>query len=341
MISLKRNVDELERREEKFQAILNCYLSAINSIQTHVVEVRADIVEEHRRRLRLLRRNIQGSPTLEVLEASRAALDRDLVWYQETASVLLEEKEKELREIIALLGEAAHTLGIRNEAHSSRLKGFTKELEAASKLEDLGEMRRRLTEQVIQLKSCAGSFQQEGSASVLQLQQDLCTFRSRLDNAERLASTDSLTGVLNRREGERRLSEFIESGKPFCLIIFDLDRFKGINDRYGHKSGDQVLKSFARRLCEEVRPDDPVCRWGGDEFLVIMGSPLRDVMRRAYQIGERLRGRYSITPEGREIMVPISASLGVAEYVPGESCEQLFERADGVLFKQKRVREAV
>lgn len=335
MISLKKNVDELERREGLFHASLNCYLSAINSIQAHALEIRAEIVEEYRRQLRSLRRSVQSNPTPEVLEASRVSLDRELAWFQEAAVDLLKQKDKELRGIISLLGEAAQTLSQRNDVYSVRLRNFTKELEAVSLLDDLGEMRRRLTEQVIDLKTCAGAFQADGDASVSQLKAELKGFQERLDNAERLASVDTLTGLWNRREGEKRLNEKVRAGDPFCVIVFDLDRFKAINDRYGHNCGDQVLKSFARRLAEEIRPDDPVCRWGGDEFLVIMSSPLKDVMRRAHQISERLRGRYIITPAGRETSVPLSASLGVAEYIPGESAEQLFERADGVLYRQK------
>jgi len=335
MISLKKNVDELERREGLFQAALNCYLSAINSIQSHTIELGAELVEEYRRRLRSLRRNVQNLPSAEVLETSRVALDKELAWFQKAATGLLEEKEKELQDIIFLLTEAARTLGARDARHASKLQEFTSELETVSRLDDLSEVRRRLAEQVIELKTCMGAFQRESDSSVSQLQQELKSIQERLDQAEQLATTDPLTGLLNRREGERRLHEMVRAGNPFCVLVFDLDRFKTINDRYGHVCGDQVLKSFARRLADAVRPNDPVCRWGGDEFLVIMACPLRDAMHRASQIGEKLSGRYTIIPGGRETTVLVSASLGVAEYVPGESAEQLFERADGVLYRQK------
>jgi diguanylate cyclase (GGDEF)-like protein len=335
MISLKRKVDELERKDVLFQSALNCYLSAVNSIQTHAIEVVADMLDQHRSHLRALRRGVQENPTPDMLETSRLALESELAWYRKSSMDMLRGKEKELRDIIALLSEATQTLVQRNDTHSSRLKNFTRELEAVAKLNDFGEMRKRLAGQLIELKNCVGAFQTEGAGSIGAMQDELLAFRQRLDNAERLAAIDAVTGLLNRREGERRLQEMIESKGTFCLVLFDLDRFKMINDRYGHNCGDQILQSFARRLGEQVRPDDVVCRWGGDEFLVILKAPLRDAMRQASQVSDRVRGRYVVTPAGRETTIVVSASLGVAEYQPGESAEQLFERADAVMYRSK------
>jgi diguanylate cyclase (GGDEF)-like protein len=167
------------------------------------------------------------------------------------------------------------------------------------------------------------------------IEQELKVFEDRLRNAERMASTDSLTDLFNRREGEKRAEERIRAGRIFCLLVLDLNHFKWINDRYGHNCGDQVLKLVARKLEEQIRPSDTVCRWGGDEFLIIMECDLGVAMNRSRQIGEKLCGRYAVTISGRRSEVEVSACLGVAAHNPGETIEQVFERADAMLYQIK------
>jgi len=326
----------LERVEELCAAALKCYLAAIQSMYTHAIEIRTDLLEPHRHRLRCLRRGLQTALTRETLEGSSSLLDRELAAYCHSATAALKERDREVRDILGILREAAQTLTLRNDRYGKRFQCFARELEAAAQFEDLGELRSRLMLQLVELKRYISSFQSEGDASVERLQEQLQAFQRRLDDAERLASVDGLTGALNRREGERQLKEMMRHKGPLCLLVFDIDRFKNINDRYGHKSGDQVLKIFARRLAEHVRPDDPICRWGGDEFLVIMRSTLPDAIRRSQEITRLLSGDYTINPAGHgEISVRLSASVGLAEHLPGESVEELFERADKILYRRK------
>jgi diguanylate cyclase (GGDEF)-like protein len=123
-------------------------------------------------------------------------------------------------------------------------------------------------------------------------------------------------------------------------MLFDLDRFKTVNDRYGHGAGDQLLRAFARRLRDQFRAEDLVCRWGGDEFLVILPCRIADAAARARQIADHLGGRYSVKCAGRELIVDVRASAGAAECEPGEIAEELFARADALLYECKAVEGA-
>jgi diguanylate cyclase (GGDEF)-like protein len=103
------------------------------------------------------------------------------------------------------------------------------------------------------------------------------------------ASTDILTGLLNHGEAELRLRKRLEQGEVVSLIILDLNGFKQINDRWGHTCGDQVLKAFSRILANVTRISDAVCRWGGDEFLVILQGDEGLAQQRAAEMFGRLR----------------------------------------------------
>src|SRR5678815_2927811 len=108
---------------------------------------------------------------------------------------------------------------------------------------------------------------------------------------ESMAHTDPLTGLLNRRSMEQRLREaaqgFQRTGRPFCVVMADVDHFKRINDDHGHEAGDRVLRAVAALLGADLRSHDAVARWGGEEFLLLL--PDTD-LGTAGDVADRLRG---------------------------------------------------
>lgn len=336
MISLKKSMNELDALDCLSRTTLQCYLAAIKSVEEHAVEVEAGLVADYRDRLRQIRNELSAEPNPEVLENTRIRLEDELKDYSAKASGLLSAREKDIKQILSVLAEAAGSLTERSDIHARQFRGLAKELETVSQLESLSLIRSRLGEGVTRLKTCVDLMWQENQASVTQMEQRLETFQQRLEEAETLASTDPLTGLANRREAERLMSSRIQAGMPVCVMLFDLDGFKKINDRFGHYVGDQVLRAFASRLGEQFRTNDVVCRWGGDEFLVVLSTALTDPIGRAETVADRMRGLYAIQSPAGPVNASVSASVGVAQHTPGESDEDLFARADSVLYENKR-----
>jgi diguanylate cyclase (GGDEF)-like protein len=153
------------------------------------------------------------------------------------------------------------------------------------------------------------------------------------------ALVDGLTGLANRRSCEETLASELARAErfpgPLALIVADLDDFKEVNDRYGHQAGDGVLREFAALLTESVRDIDLACRWGGEEFLLVLpGTDLDGAARVAERIRQALRGRIVLSVDGEPISV--TASFGVAAYPVCRSASQLFAAADGALYEAKR-----
>lgn len=333
MISLRKSLADMERLEELFRASLQCYVAAINRIDDHSVATDTTVTASHRRRLREIEKEGAADPAQAVLDQSRAQLDAVLREYAEQAEQFFRHREDQIRKILEALAGAAGVLSSRNEAYADQFQDLAKQLEIVSQMGDLTEVRRRLTASVTQLKDCVDS-------SVSGMQQQLKMFHRRLEQAEALAATDPLTGLVNRREAERLMEEKARARELFSVMLFDLDEFKRINDHYGHPVGDQVLRAFSKRLFQQYRSCHVVCRWGGDEFLVIVNSPVKDCIARARQVAESLRGRYSIRSAGKEYVVEVLTSVGVAELKPGETVEQLLARADEFLYHHKAAQDA-
>ncbi|HKU54352.1 MAG TPA: diguanylate cyclase, partial [Rhizomicrobium sp.] len=156
-----------------------------------------------------------------------------------------------------------------------------------------------------------------------------------------MAITDQLTGLHNRRYMSRHLDTLLANAKkserPLAFVIMDIDHFKLVNDTHGHDIGDEVLKEFASRIAANTRGIDLACRYGGEEFVVVM--PDTDTAF-AYSIAERLRQSIETTPV--KISRPpgalnITISIGIAKLESAsDTAEQLLHRADQALYRAKR-----
>ncbi|MDQ3863910.1 MAG: GGDEF domain-containing protein [Actinomycetota bacterium] len=159
--------------------------------------------------------------------------------------------------------------------------------------------------------------------------------REMAEAMHRLAHTDQLTGVANRRELYSELKKETDKseryGRPLSIIFFDLDHFKSVNDTYGHDCGDGVLREVVRATQRVLRATDRLGRWGGEEFVVL--APETD-LRQASRLAERLRVEIANHRHGTGAAV--TASLGFAEYeATRDTAETLLKRADQALYKAK------
>jgi diguanylate cyclase (GGDEF)-like protein len=163
----------------------------------------------------------------------------------------------------------------------------------------------------------------------------LLDFKNYLDSCEEAAFTDHLTGLANRRRFERQLEREVARtrryGRPFCLLLLDIDHFKLVNDSHGHEAGDEALRQLANALQAGTRGIDTAARIGGEEFAVIL--PETDSLR-GCEVAERLReeiGAMDTRPAGR-----ITVSIGLAECtVASGDARDLFSIADAALYEAK------
>jgi len=162
--------------------------------------------------------------------------------------------------------------------------------------------------------------------------------RTNVRNGLKLAVIDPLTGIYNRRYAAQHLLRVMEraceTDGVFAVMMMDLDKFKSINDRFGHDAGDAVLKEFSRRLQENIRGVDLVARFGGEEFFVAMPDIDRPAAAAA---AERIRRAV----EGAPFAVPgatidVTVSIGVAIAGAGDgNAEAIIKRADSALYEAK------
>ena len=169
---------------------------------------------------------------------------------------------------------------------------------------------------------------------ILGISEDMTKIRLSEAENHRLARYDTLTGLLNRAKLVEALHEMVGDKEPFAMLSIDLDRFKTVNDQFGHLAGDEVLKEVGRRLASETRETSVVARMGGDEFIALLtGSRLRE---RAARVAARLVERMAAPIKTPRCTAHIGATVGIVVFPDdGTTAEELREHADLALYRAK------
>ncbi len=208
--------------------------------------------------------------------------------------------------------------------------------------ESVGEITSRLLNSMSQSEKPGSKnwrLLQEMLAFAAEAEQQLAEQKVRIDHLESLAVTDHLTGLLNRRGFQealdRALAEAARHDGRGLIAFIDLDRFKPINDKFGHEAGDEVLRAVADTLIEGVRNTDYVARMAGDEFVILFVRAERAARERALAIKSRLN-RLIVPYDGDLILV--KASMGIQAYGKTSTADDLMRRADKAMYRDKETR---
>ncbi len=237
--------------------------------------------------------------------------------------------ESALKQIYRLTGSIGHDVG----EHSARVQLINDQLASASANGDEA-LKSTLMAAISQITEANEKLQGE----LRQAESRMAEQAAALENQMAMARTDALTGALNRRafddEFSRRVSEFQRYRTPVSLLLFDIDHFKKFNDTYGHQTGDDVLSHVACTLQMVMRDVDLVCRYGGEEFAVILPAT---ELHGAGLAAERARAaieRMVVDSAGQELKVTTSG--GIATVLPNEDVAGVIARADQGLYASKK-----
>ena len=241
--------------------------------------------------------------------------------------------ETTLGQIMKLLSNANSD----NERFGATLNAATGSLEQAS---NDPKALRKLVDSLAQETRQALAANQRLRGNLQNSTQEITSLRSNLEEVRREAMTDALTGIGNRKLFDLQLrqavAEAMSRGGELSLLMMDIDYFKKFNDKYGHQLGDQVLRLVARCLTECVKGRDTAARYGGEEFAVVLpNTSLEDAVTVAEQIRNTVAARRIIRRKTDEDLGGITVSIGVAQFMVGESEQALIARADHALYAAK------
>ena len=337
MISLKKHIEA--RTEDSVRALSESYRASLTAVGDGAVQICPALGENFQRDLLKLRDQLHPETAPETVSDTGKQVEEELRKWGENASEYLQQTADQVKEIMLIVAQTAQAVADRDQRYARQFGEFAEQLSAIGNLEDITKVRQSLGKSAHQLRNYVQSLVQDGEQSVARLRAELTVYQTRLDEVERVATRDPVTGVANRYKAERQLQFRIENSRKLSVALFDLDNFKEINDLHGHPAGDSLLAQFATELRGAFRSTDLVSRWGGDEFLVIVECPAEETRDRIEPARKWVDGEYKIQVGGEVRKVNIHASVGVASWLDGETAAELVARADAAMYQEKVLRK--
>jgi diguanylate cyclase len=247
------------------------------------------------------------------------------------------------RSSVAVIAEINSVMGLINDAMGSN-KRYDDSLKALSSdlaTEDDRQRLREIVESLVVATRGAASDNSQLEKNLNECRVEIHNLREALESTRADALTDALTGLANRRHFEEMLQKSIDQAtinqESFVLVMCDIDFFKRFNDQHGHMTGDQVLRLVASTIKQKVKTSAIPCRYGGEEFAIIM--PQADVVAgrlSAETVRQALLARELVIRSTGESIGRVTISLGVAAYRRGDTPASIIDRADNCLMHAKR-----
>lgn len=353
MISIKKYMDapdgvgpldtwEVDERPKfALRSWVQAYRAALEAIAQSSLDVCPPLGPELVETLAGIRDGLEPETPIEKVRLTDQEVQEELqAWGRRTARHY-QHKAAEVKQMLLAVAHTAESVSERDERCAVQMQAVRAQLERIANLEDITQMKRSIETNALELKHSIERMTAERKLAIDGLQAKVRLFQQKLDEAERVASLDSLTGVRSRMWLERQLQQRIECGDPFSIALLDIDGFKGVNDAHGHIVGDELLRQFASELRSACRSTDPVGRWGGDEFLVVLDGELSKAEAQMDRVREWVCGSYSIPAKKGLLKLQVGASIGLAQFDSSESLTDLLSRADAAMYLQKAAARAI
>ncbi|HEY3704295.1 MAG TPA: diguanylate cyclase [Terracidiphilus sp.] len=276
------------------------------------------------------------TPTPDTLAATSENIRKQLLDWGRCTARHYQQKAGEVKGMLLAMARTAESVGNRDRRCSQQLNAVTTQLRRIATLEDITAMRGAIERSAAELKSSIERMNEEGRATLGEMQTRVATFQAKLEEAEQAASCDTLTRLRSRLCIEGQLEQRVAAGQKFCVAILDINGFKQVNDTYGHVLGDELLKHFATELRSACRSSDVVGRWGGDEFIVLLDCGIDHADPQLERVAKWVCGNYVVEGVAGPVKLDVGASVGLAEFRPPESIAELLDRADNAMYSNKR-----
>lgn len=307
MISIGNAMSELERYHRLSAAAVDSYTTALRDMAQYAVDLEEPLTAPHRQHLVALAEEVaSGKP--EVLEESRSTLRGLLRDYRDKAASFLARLREDLTGTARTLEEILDSMSQGDGDHEIRLRGAVRKLRELVNAPLGATVRAVILPATDVIEDCLEQLHKQHQLTITQFQTEIRVLHQRIDALQTAASIDQMTTLLNRAETEDRVRK---ASPPFCLLMVRIQGFRLAEARYGSDVGAECTAAFAKRLRSGMPPAAVIGRWGYEEFLALVQSPLTEVTPLARWAAEHLSGTYSCMKNGKAVRPQLQASAAV------------------------------
>jgi diguanylate cyclase (GGDEF)-like protein len=328
MISLRKEMRDAENAEGRARALAKAFLGLLSAIPRAALPANAELAVQSKDTLEKAGEPLKGEPRVPEIEAAGNTAVQQVDEICKSNKAAIEERDAALKETVETVAWAIGSFKSHGERHKTNLTKLADGFETLSRVEDVTELRRRLRADVASLRETVEQMRQESEESIRRLESQVTAFQERVEQARKETGVDRLTGLGSRREAEKQLQKAGKREGSVCIVLFDIEGFKLINQAHGTMFGDKLLRAVTHALRERFPGDGALFRWGADEFLAIAEGSLKARLDQARGICESFAMSSYYTAEGgTKQKVNARLACGVALAVKGESSDDWYRRA--------------
>jgi len=344
MISLKKYLDaawasstagDETAEADLASAAIAAYRSALSEIGECSLNACPALGNGLRQSLGKLEAGLSAAMNPKAVKGTEKKVQEQLQDWGKKTAAHYRKQTGEVKDLLIVMARTAESVGERDQRCAGQMNDVTSRLKTIASLEDLTQIRSSIEKSAAELKTSIGRMTAEGKAAIEELKAEVTTYQAKLEEAELIASRDTLTGLGSRLWVEGQIQRKIKACEPLCAAIIDINGFKPINDEHGHLAGDEVLKQFAAELQSVCRNTDLIGRWGGDEFIVLLDCNLSTATVKIDRLRGWVCGSYKIHGRNGPTKLRVDASIGLAERLRDESMKGLLARADAAMYQDK------
>jgi diguanylate cyclase (GGDEF)-like protein len=331
-VSLKKSLSELDILEEQVEACLELEKAMVATLRGHTLDINVAAAEDVRGLLSSMNERLQLCEGPRAFAEMRVEFERGWEEYYEKSSSAFRQLQSELAETVRALRETLSGMegdtADRPEEIISRNATLLRQLCAES---DLHVIRERITECAGALTHCVEDLRRERTMITAQLRDEIRTLQKHVKRVERAAVLDYVTGVSNRREMERLLSQAIQTHKRFSLVYVWLRNFKHIERDLPRPMSDRVISMASQEILRLLPSETALGRWSDDEFCALVGTEKPAALKLTRDLTTHLNTHFMVHGDNTARAITLKAHVGVVESHEDESPDKFFYRSDRLI----------
>lgn len=309
------------------EAALRSYAATLESLAAHGPDTPKSLKDDYGHHFRKIREElVHSAPNERLLEDTHKRADAQLRGYGKALEKHVRQHEKDAKEVMTLVASMAESIASQEKQYNVRFKGIAKKLRLLTTAHDIGEIRRRLAEEVGQLEKYAEDMTRDTRVALDRVNTDLLAICARHNPSPWLdREADPLTRLPGRPEALDVMENRQRIQATFCVARFSIARYARLSEQYRNGAAAAVVAEFASRLRAAI-PEAVVCRWSESEFIAIADCRLPELAARVSELEAILTGEYAVPGLGRPLAVECLS--GAIQPFRGESVDQMMARLE-------------
>jgi GGDEF domain-containing protein len=334
VISIRKSVndlerlDELEKREDLSDTILDCYTQAIQSSSYYAVDVDSHLAIEFRTHLSVIEEQSRTATSVDQLRSVQSSFRGELREYRDKSVVQITKMRKEIESATAAMMIFADAVAFNGVNHEQEVHAQLRTLQSTAQGESIGEIRGGITLAVAGIETSVQHIQRGNQLIVAQLQDEIRVLHEQIELDRKTLYTDHASGAWNRQKLDTHIDNLLRQNQPFCLLMVCLRNLKRIESQYSRTVVEATLKAVILRFASVAGEHPIIGRWTEDQFVAVLDLPTGEVIPLSGEATRKLSGAYSIQENGLAQKVTVQATAGVIERAAS---------ADPATFRQKLV----